>query len=97
MRTILTERPPLFRENVTSPQQLQSNDVVFIHKMCADNQSDVTLNNRWYIGVITNSSFSSLYIENKSRAVVECNINLLSKHEYVETNYRWNADLKDDF
>ena len=28
---------------------------------------------------------------------VKCNINLLSKHEYVETKYRWNADLKDDF
>ena len=85
MRIILTELPSLFRENVTSPQQLQSNDVVFIHKMCADNQSDVTLNNRWYIGVINNSSFPSLYIENKSRAVVEFRIHLLPFLEQPRT------------
>ena len=65
MRIILTEIPPLFREDVTSPQQLQSNDVVFIHKLCAENQSDVTLNNRWYIGVITHGSLPSLYKDQK--------------------------------
>ena len=63
-----------FPRNVTSPQHLKSNDVVFIYKQCADNQSDVIL--RWYIGVITHGTFPCLYIENKLRAVVEFHLPL---------------------